>query len=164
MVDPQVSSVANAVQQTLSQRDVRGIAILGGVGALGVIGAREVVDRLGGRFGITADPTSAQDHAINGIVKILFAALLVMGVQRTGLGTQALAIAAVLAFGFLVSAGGNAIDAIGRTRLREPLPGGSQVRRSTSSASRSTATATTSGRSRQPRASPNGGSKQAAWG
>lgn len=127
MVDPQVSDVSNAIQQTIDQRDVRGLAILGGVGALGVIAAREAVDRLDGRFGIVADPTSATQHAINGGVKILLAAVLFMVITRAGLGRQALALGGILAFGMLVSAGGNAIDAIGRTRLTEPIGAGSQI-------------------------------------
>lgn len=121
MVDPQVQAVSSAVRTQIEQRDVRGLAVLGGIGALGVIGIREVIDRLDGRAGITADPTNAQEHAINGLAKIIIAGLLIVVASRSGMGDSVMALAGILSFGALVSAGGNAIDAIGRARLAQPV-------------------------------------------
>lgn len=128
MVDPQVQSVSSAIEATIQQRDIQSMAILGGAGALGVVGAREAMDRLDGRLGITADPSSARDHAINGVAKLALAGVVVTAIVRSGMSGMVQALAAIFAFGWFVSAGGNLIDAVGRTRLQAPSQSGGASR------------------------------------
>lgn len=151
MVDPQVETISDAIQNQVEQRDFRGIAVLGGVGALGVLGIREIIDRLDGTAGITASPASVRDHVMNGVAKVLIAGLIVIAAQRSGMGGQIMAFAAVFAFGALVSAGGNALDAIGRTRFAAELQ--------QAATQRGSPRATRSARSHQVRRAPsrNGG-------
>lgn len=117
-VSREASNAAQAVQSELEDRDIMGIGILAGAGAVGALLAQEIAERVLGLLDRPIDPSSASDLGISILAKVGFALLWVtVGVAAgltSGLGLIAVGVGA---FGALVSAGVDFFDMLQRGGL-----------------------------------------------
>jgi hypothetical protein len=122
-VSREAMNAADALQAELEQRDLVGIGLLAGAGAVGALLAQEVAERVLGALGKPIDPSSPTNLGLSALAKVGFALLWVtLGVTAgltSGLGLIAVGIGA---FGALVSAGVDFFDVLQRGGLPGSMP------------------------------------------
>lgn len=153
MVSLSTQRAAENIQDTLEDRDLRGIGLFVGAGAVGAIIAREVAERVLSAVGMNRDPQSASEFGVSVLSQVGVA--LTLGIVGANMGGIALLLAAFAGAGALVSAGVDAFQVLQRGGIpgMNPQSQQSRVARGTGNASsprrpsRSRATSTTTTRS-----------------
>lgn len=126
----QAQAAANEIQDTLEERDIQGIAVIGASLAGGLLIANEIASRVAGAVGVQSD--SLNYDLVSAGTKVALA--LGVGAFASSLSGVGLVVVAFVALAHLASAATDVISAFQRTSVGTAAPG-SKARRPSSASS-----------------------------